>query len=71
MVNISKKQFKLLKKLLDEYFNHTYSTENFFEYQNMYCDLKFKFDKKKELNKEQYQDRKFWVEYNKKLKVSN
>lgn len=69
MVNISNDQIKLLKKLLDEYFNHEYKTENFFEYQNMYVDLNWKVENKKILNKEQYEDRLFWKEYDKNNKL--
>lgn len=70
MVNISNDQIKLLKKLLDEYFKHEYKTENFFEYQNMYVDLNWKMENKKQLNKEQYEDRLFWKEYDKNNKLT-
>ena len=65
MVNITNNQIKLLKNLLDEYFDHKYSTENYFKYQDLYIDLKGNMDDKKNKNKQQYEDRKFWKEFDK------
>lgn len=71
MVNITNDEIKLLNKMLDEY-GKSISVEksyldrkSFFKYQDIICRLNWGVEKKKENNKEQYQDRLFWKNYNK------
>ena len=70
MVNIKNSEIKLLKKMLDEYgksiaVDKTYlSRANYWEYQEVLCRLNYEMEKKKESNKEQYNDRLFWKQYN-------
>lgn len=71
MVNITNDEIKLLKNMLDEY-GKSISVEkshldrkSYFKYQDVIVRLIFEMNKKKESNKEQYQDRLFWKNYNK------
>ena len=71
MVNITNDEIKLLNQMLDEY-GKSISVENgcldrksYFKYQDVICRLNWEVEKKKENNKEQYQNRLFWKNYNK------
>lgn len=71
MVNITNDEIKLLKKLMDLHFNHQYDLKTHFECQTMLANLEGKMRKKTDLNREQYQDRLFWKEYeNKKNEIN-
>jgi hypothetical protein len=74
MVNIKNSEIKLLKEMLDDYSKsisseHTCLTrKKYWKYLDVYVRLNFEMEKKKELNREQYDDRLFWKKYNEAIK---